>query len=142
MFRFLTALGSLGLASDVFEFGSGTASIGSNFRYYTDFYGNQYVSVTMFSDIAKTTGLGFAGLGVAADFGGALNGNISWTKFGVDTGVTGAGLWIGGVPGAVITGSYFLIDKTYPGGIRAAMEQEIDYFLDPIGTMYPDNSNP
>ena len=54
-----TALGGLGVASDVVQYGSGAASIGINnasggLSLYSHFYGNQYSSAIMFSDIAKT----------------------------------------------------------------------------------------
>jgi hypothetical protein len=46
---------------------------------------------------------------------GVLNGDISPTKYAVNTGVTATGLWIGGPLGATMTGEYYLIDTCYPG---------------------------
>jgi RHS repeat-associated protein len=66
-------------------------------------------------------GLGFSGVSVVVDGVGAYNGNISWGHFWQNTGATAAGVGMGGPPGAIFTGSYFLIDNTYPGGWNGYM---------------------
>ena len=73
-------------------------------------------------------GSGFFYAGVAIDVYGLnnyLNNDpesyqVSPAKMGINTGMS-ALMWKGGLPGALIGGTYFAIDGYYPGGWEGAM---------------------
>ena len=115
-------LGTLGLSQSIVQYGSGGLTVGENGWIYTSgFQGNQYVSTAKIANVADKVALPLAFFSTGVDVYGAVNGNISWTKAGVNTGVTGVALF-GGWPGAVIGGEYFMIDIAYPGGWPAFLQ--------------------
>ncbi len=113
-------LAGLGLGQTAAEFGSGSASIGNNLRFYPrGFYGNQYVETMQISECAHAAGPWLFAASVIADANAARNGEIGWDKFGVNAGFGALGLT--GPQGAVVAVWYSTIDNFYPGGMEGYM---------------------
>jgi hypothetical protein len=115
-------VGTLGLSQSIVQFGSGTATIGDNATIYTSGWGgNQYVSTTQIGNIADKVALPLAFISVGVDTIGLVNGDITPTKYTVNTGFTGVG-FVAPPYGAMAAGEYFLIDTVYPGGWPAFIQ--------------------
>ena len=109
-------LGFSGLGLSAAEFGSGAASIGSNWTIYANGWGgNQYVSTLEIGETAHVFGEFAAGASFAVDTYSFISGNpdMSATHYATNTGFGAVGLF-GGPPGAITAGGYFLIDSFYP----------------------------
>jgi RHS repeat-associated protein len=106
-----------GIVASGVEIGGEGRKIGSNLRLYSElFNGNQYVSVMELESVGKLAGYSFFVIGTVADYKEVVDGHKSVTKFGVNTAVGGGALWIGGIPGALVGGTYFAVDNYVPGG--------------------------
>jgi hypothetical protein len=115
-------VGTLGLSQSIVQFGSGTVTIGDNATIYTSGWGgNQYVSTTEIGSIADKVALPLAFISVGVDTIGVVNGDITPTKWTVNTGFTGMG-FVAPPFGAITAGEYFLIDTTYPGGMPGYLQ--------------------
>jgi RHS repeat-associated protein len=113
-----TTLGIGGIAQFGAEYGSAGATIGNNGTIYWSGWGGgsrANISTVKIGELAHGAGPYLFGASVAADAAGAINGNITWDKFGVNTGFGTLGL-LGGLPGAAVAGTYSTIDNFYPGG--------------------------
>jgi hypothetical protein len=109
-------VGDLGLSQSTVQFGSGAVTIGDNAKpYLSGWGGNQYVSTTKIANIADKIALPLAVFSVGVDTYGLVNGDITPTKYTVNTGFTGVG-FVAPPFGAIAAGEYFLIDTAYPGG--------------------------
>jgi RHS repeat-associated protein len=145
-----TILGFAGIGQSVAQFGSGTAAIGNNFVFYSGgFYGNQYVSVTMISDLAERLGGPLTVAGIVVD---AANPNMSWVQFGANTTVAGTAWGVGtfveggGPVGAALGGGYFvggLIQQDVNGAAAGTFQILTDwYYHAPLGPNFSDLPNP
>jgi RHS repeat-associated protein len=141
-----TILGLTGIGQFGAEFGSGTAAIGNNFVFYSGgFYGNQYVSVTMVSDIAHFAGYPLAGFSTYVDYQQMQNGQMSPWQFGANTTATGVGLF-GGPIGASFSvgfGAGNLIQQDVNGAAAGTFQILTDwYYHAPFGPNFSDLPNP
>jgi len=132
-----TALNVAGIGQFSAEYGSGTAAIGSNFKFYSGgFYGNQYVSVTAISEFAHYGGYPLAIASVYLDY---QNPNLSSTQFGINTTVVGIGL-LGGPIGAsfgVGYGAGSLIQENVNAAAAGSFQIITDlYYHAPLGPNY------
>jgi RHS repeat-associated protein len=110
------AAGTVGLSQAIVQFGSGAITVGDNGTIYTSGWGgNQYVSTDGIGEIADKLAAPLAGLSIGVDAYALYQGNITPTKFTVNTGFTGLG-FVAPPFGATAAGEYFLIDTVYPGG--------------------------
>jgi hypothetical protein len=112
------SLGVAGLAQTAAEFGSGNATIGNNLKIYWNGWGGgsrASICTTRIGELAHGGGFLLFGASVIEDANGALNGDITWDKFGVNSGFGSLGL-LGGPAGAGVAGTYSAIDNFYPGG--------------------------
>jgi RHS repeat-associated protein len=116
------AVGTLGLSQSIVQYGSGTTAIGDNGAFYfSGWGGNQYVSTAKIGSIADKVALPLAFISVGVDTVGLVNGDITPTKYTVNTGFTGVG-FVAPPYGAIAAGEYFLIDTVYPGGWPAFIQ--------------------
>lgn len=114
--------GLAGLLGDLAEPAVGHLRIGTNGHVYsTRFYGNQYVSTARASSALKVVSAFTFFAGVGIDYLEMNEGRMSPAHFGVNTGVGAYGLLLG-LPGVPLTGTYYLIDNFYPGGMPGALD--------------------
>jgi RHS repeat-associated protein len=118
-------LGTLGLSQSIVQFGSGNATVAENGSLYLSglfgrrgFNGNQWLATAKISKCAERIAPPIALASIAAD---AFDPDVSWGKTGVNAGFTGIG-FVAPPYGAIVAGSYFLIDNTYPGGLPSYTE--------------------
>jgi hypothetical protein len=139
-----TTLGVTGIAQFGLEYGSGTAAIGNNGVFYAGgFYGNQYVSVTMVSDIARWAAPPLAALSVGMDWNAMQNGQISVGQFTANTTATGIGFL--GPVGASFSVGYTggsLIQQDVNGAVAGSFQILTDwYYHAPFGPNFADLPN-
>ncbi|MGH7979045.1 MAG: RHS repeat-associated core domain-containing protein, partial [Limisphaerales bacterium] len=110
-----TALGVSGITQSGLELSPlDEATIGDNGSiYWSGWGGGSRAQITTYeiAPYIKGAGVTLGVVSVGVDLGGALNGDITWTKFGVNTGVGVTAFAVGGVPGAIIGGGYFVVDQ-------------------------------
>lgn len=109
----------MGAGAGLMEYGTGSTTIGTNFKpYVSGWGGNQYVSTTKISNVGKGMGIVGAAASSGADYYNWQTGQIGTGHFATNLGFTGIGLR-GGPIGAAISVGYSLIDNFYPGGAPA-----------------------
>ncbi len=136
-----TALNIGGIAQFGGEFGSGTAAIGNNFTFYSGgFYGNQYVSVTRVSTIAKGVAPFLAVATTYMDYQQEQSGQMSPWQFGANTTATGVGFL--GPVGAAFSVGYTggsLIQGDVNGAVAGSFQILTDwYYSAPFGPNFAD----
>jgi RHS repeat-associated protein len=109
--------GWAGIAAGAGDPLSGTASLGTNLRFYSAPRGNQYFStLTKLSTVFKITGVGAVVVGGLADYYDASQ-TGSYFQANLNTGIGAAGLLL---PPLALPGSlYFIASTYYPGGPEA-----------------------
>lgn len=110
-----TTIGTLGIAQSGVELSAlNGATIGDNGSIYLSGWGGGSRGMITTYEIAPYIKIGGGIIGVAgftADTFGVLNGDITPTHYAVNTGVGITALSLGGAPGAIIGGGYFLVDQ-------------------------------
>jgi RHS repeat-associated protein len=120
--------GWAGIGTGLGDYSSGTTAIGTNGRFYSAPRGNQYFrTLTKLDTVFKVTGVVALGVGTAADFYDAINGDGSYGQAGFNLGIGVAGVLspLYFVPGSI----YFATSTLYPGGpaaYNAAYSQQLN----------------
>ncbi|GEM_PF-2900363 len=94
---------------DIAEESGYVATVGRTGYYSSGWNGNQYVKTL---GVAKGLGYVFFGAGIVLDGIMYFTGQQSGAKTSVNIGVSAASLIIGGIPGIILGGGYFAVDKT------------------------------
>lgn len=140
-----TTLNAAGIAQFGLEYGSGTAAIGNNGVFYAGgFYGNQYVSVTMVSDIANAAGPYLFFAGTANEVYGVSTGQVSPATAAINTTVGYIG-WRGGPVGAAFATGYAggsFIQQDVNGAVAGSFQILTDWYYNaPFGPNFADLPN-
>ena len=114
-----------GIAAGAVQFGAPARSgIGSNFKVYSRFHGNQFVSVARFSKLAGAAANTAAAAGVLIEGYGVAKGDVDFGQFLINSSFAGIGV-VGGLPGAIVSGAWFLADPlTVTPGHNAAQDTQ------------------
>jgi hypothetical protein len=99
----------------------GERFLGTNLKIYEKFLGNQYVTTFQLTKLFKIGGIGMLGVGSAVDIMKLGKGEISAVAASrnLAVGITGV---FGGLPGAVFSTGYGLMDNFYPGGVDGFLD--------------------
>jgi len=121
----------VGVAANAIEVGAGKSSIGSNLKFYRNFFGNQNVSTLGIKGMANSLGFITFGAGLILDFQGVL----VYNQFGADApgavtpqnaianGSVGTyALLVGGSVGLTVGPMGVFVNFAYPNGWQGAIE--------------------
>jgi len=111
--------GAVGILGSVAELRAGGITIGSNLKpYLSGWHGNGSVSTVALETVGKNVSRGAFGISVVFDGIDWASGAESGRKALVNIGFAGVAAFAG-TPGAVVGGTYWVVDKFVPGGWEA-----------------------